>query len=431
MKTVVLYCKGCAAKGAAAGRGACMQLDFFNTLKRLAAVQDVQALCVAPPFAELQGFDFGLRNALDPHFDWTDFAEVLLQNIPQYTLLQATDTFGVRYLLFRLPGQEKTFYVVGPWTRGEQLAERKEWTRKNFSKEAAAATDEYYNNMCRMNEAEESNLTGYVLALIEALDWERRFCVERQMEYLPLNFRPERSYFERQSFQQEIPYTMLEQRYETENAMLDCVAHGDEAGCFAQLQRMKRYGYHGRFTKGLYSLKNKMVIFNTLLRKAIERSQVHPYYIDRISAHYAGLIEHMTEQEEKQLNEAMVKDYCAYVRRYSLKNYSPLIRKVINQINLEMCSDLSLKALAALCHVSPSYLSTLFKQEIGTTLTEFVNTQRMGRAAELLVSDERSISAIAEQVGILDVNYFTKMFKANYGLTPSQYRKKHRAQSGV
>lgn len=93
-----------------------------------------------------------------------------------------------------------------------------------------------------------------------------------------------------------------------------------------------------------------------------------------------------------------------------------------------MVDQLSPKSLAAMYYISPSYLSSLFKQDTGTTLTDFINTQRIQRAANLLSSTEQNISVVAEQVGILDVNYFTKMFKKSMGSTPTQYRRQSRAR---
>ena len=60
-----------------------------------------------------------------------------------------------------------------------------------------------------------------------------------------------------------------------------------------------------------------LTVMNTLLRKAIERSNIHPYYIDEISSRYALMIENMVDEESWPLVQTMVKEYCAYVRRYS------------------------------------------------------------------------------------------------------------------
>ena len=87
-----------------------------------------------------------------------------------------------------------------------------------------------------------------------------------------------------------------------------------------------------------------------------------------------------------------------------------------------------MKSLAAMCYISPSYLSNLFKRETGTTLIDYINTQRTQRAAHLLVDTKQSVAAIAAQVGILDVNYFARLFKKSLGQTPTQYRRSHRTE---
>ena len=59
-------------------------------------------------------------------------------------------------------------------------------------------------------------------------------------------------------------------------------------------------------------------------------------------------------------------------------------------------------------------------------LIDYINTQRVNRAAQLLVQNNHTIAAVAEEVGILDVNYFTKIFKKTLGVTPTRYRREHK-----
>ena len=135
----------------------------------------------------------------------------------------------------------------------------------------------------------------------------------------------------------------------------------------------------------------------------------------------------MTDLNDPSMIWDMVRQYCAYVQRYSVKDYTPLVQKVINHINLNLAEPMSLKSLAAMCFISPSYLSSLFKQDTGTTIVDYINTQRVDRAAVLLATTDRSIAAVAAAVGILDVNYFTKIFKKQLGITPTQYRREKKA----
>ena len=65
-----------------------MQLDPLLVLKRLATGYDNKCLRVAVPFAGLQNFDYGLRKALDPQFDWEAFGKLLIENTTEHVLYQ-------------------------------------------------------------------------------------------------------------------------------------------------------------------------------------------------------------------------------------------------------------------------------------------------------------------------------------------------------
>ena len=74
-------------------------------------------------------------------------------------------------------------------------------------------------------------------------------------------------------------------------------------------------------------------------------------------------------------------------------------------------------------NVNPNYLSTIFKKELEITLTEFINQQRIHIAVKLLNTTDLQIQDVAWNVGMNDVNYFTKLFKKAVGVTPSCYKK--------
>lgn len=170
-------------------------------------------------------------------------------------------------------------------------------------------------------------------------------------------------------------------------------------------------------------MKNYTIILNTLLRKAAEAGAVHPLHIDSLSARFARKIELAASTKAiDALQKEMVHKYCLLVKNHSLKGYSLLIRKVIIQIDADLTADLSLRAQAELLNVNSSYLSTLFKKETGSTLTEYVNRKRIEYAIFLLNTTSLQIQTIAQYCGIPDVNYFAKTFKKHIGKTPKEYR---------
>lgn len=400
-----------------------MQVDLLMMLERIATAHNMITERVKEPFEGLEGFDYGLRSALDPYFDWKEFGRQILANTPEHTLMFAEGVFGMNYLLFRIPDEEDTVFMMGPWVMNPRTPESKEWAIRNFGEKGNEAIQYYYDGIRVLN---DEAFFATMIAIVGTVMPEDDYHVDKKKEFLPFIFKPDRRYLSEPDFQQEIPVAILEERYACENRILEAVARGDAESALSACHQMTRFNYNGRFTGTLYQAKAKMTVFNTLMRKSIERSKIHPYYIDRISSRYAQIIENMTEVDNNRLIWDMVREYCSYVRMYSLKDYSPLVQKVINHINLNLSQPLSLKDLAAMCYISPPYLSNLFKQEVGVTLTDYINTQRIHRAARLLSTTDTKVSSVAESVGILDGNYFTKIFKRIMGMTPTEYRRRHR-----
>ena len=69
-----------------------------------------------------------------------------------------------------------------------------------------------------------------------------------------------------------------------------------------------------------------------------------------------------------------------------------------------------------------SYFSSLFKKETGQTLTDYVNHRRIDYACHLLTTTRLQIQTVAQHCGIVDVQYFSKIFKRLTGKTPKAYR---------
>ena len=79
--------------------------------------------------------------------------------------------------------------------------------------------------------------------------------------------------------------------------------------------------------------------------------------------------------------------------------------------------------MARASNVSGTYLSKLFKEEMGTGFTEYVTKVRLEEAEKLLADTVLSIMEIAAAVGYPDEKYFSRLFKKSTGIKPSEYRK--------
>jgi two-component system response regulator YesN len=100
------------------------------------------------------------------------------------------------------------------------------------------------------------------------------------------------------------------------------------------------------------------------------------------------------------------------------------IQKVIGYIKDHLAADFTLKDIADQIYLNESYLSTLFKNEMGETFSEYVLKLRMKRASELLLSSAIPIQEISPLVGYPNYGYFSQVFRRFYGKSPSNFRKR-------
>lgn len=104
--------------------------------------------------------------------------------------------------------------------------------------------------------------------------------------------------------------------------------------------------------------------------------------------------------------------------KYNLK----LIQKVKEYILNNIHKDITLEGAADYVHLSPNYLSKIFKQIEGNTFIGFVTNIRIEKACSLLKEGRYKVNAVSSMVGFNDVKYFYKVFKKVTGFSPTDYK---------
>ncbi|MBQ2987178.1 MAG: PocR ligand-binding domain-containing protein [Tyzzerella sp.] len=112
-----------------------------------------------------------------------------------------------------------------------------------------------------------------------------------------------------------------------------------------------------------------------------------------------------------------------WLNRIVKLNNSDLGQEIRLYIATHLTENLSVDTICSKYNISPSGLYQLFQKVFGCGVVKIIREERIKRAKELLLDSNFSISDIASQVGILDANYFIRVFKAETGMTPGEYRK--------
>ena len=369
--------------------------------------------------------DMGIREYLNLNQDYDELFNIKTEIGVVYKIV---DPFFCNYIFIPLPDtQDNSVLIVGPYTKKvitkESIAEKT--IEYGVSKEIEKQIQNFFSVVPYLYD------DGMVMTLVNCLCETIYGALENfTIKVQTISQLTDTSFFNKPTTSDKnddpwITIQMLERRYKAENTLIDAVSQGllhKAEMIFANIKPSA--SLETRIPDPLRNAKNFMIILNTLLRKAAEQGSVHILYIDSVSSDFAHKIEAIETLEEiDELFYYMVKKYCRLVNKHSSKNYSLLVQKAILHIDADITADLSLKNLSATLGVTPSYLSTLFKKEIGMPLTEYVNKHRTEKAKQLLLSSNLQVQQIAQSCGILDVNYFTKIFKKYTGKTPNEYRK--------
>lgn len=107
------------------------------------------------------------------------------------------------------------------------------------------------------------------------------------------------------------------------------------------------------------------------------------------------------------------------------KEYSALVMHVLDYVEKNYSSEISLEDCAERFNCSYTYLSRAFKQETGMRFVEYVNQCRLKKAKSLLIRNAFSMKEIVEKAGFRNYNYFFKVFKESEGITPSEFSAKN------
>ena len=115
------------------------------------------------------------------------------------------------------------------------------------------------------------------------------------------------------------------------------------------------------------------------------------------------------------------------IEKYDLnlksKELSPCVTKAIRYIRQHLSAQLEVEEIARYAYVSKSTLTKKFNKELSMSVINYVYDTIMFEAGQLLSNSNMSVFAVSEKFGFTDQFYFSKRFKAKFGMSPREYRK--------
>ncbi len=347
-----------------------------------------------------------------------------LQNAEDRTIYKLTTSFKLCYIFLLLPEKNRNnVFVVGPFLP-KTLEPRRVFEigeRNSVAPQNQKLLEGYFASIPVLSDS------SHVFAMLDTFaetiwDGESYSFVDLNGDAVS-SYRKENTALGDEENNVLLSMELMEKRYAFENELMRAVSQGHDhkiSGFFSELGSMP---FERRFADPLRDYKNYCIIMNTLLRKAAESGGVHPLYLDEISSFFAIKIEQVSSSAAVQeLMTEMYRSYCRLVRKHSMKNYSTPVRRAIATIHADLSGKLSLHVLAEKQGLSSGYLSTVFKKETGKTVTDYILSERMQLAMHLLSTTKLQIQTVALHCGVVDVQYFSKLFKKYAGMTPKEYR---------
>ena len=133
---------------------------------------------------------------------------------------------------------------------------------------------------------------------------------------------------------------------------------------------------------------------------------------------------------EKDVLQQWLRRHCLWlhesIRQARDSSTQSLIRKAKEYVHSHYQDEgLSLDDICETLGISNSYFSSVFKKDTGNSFIGYLTEYRMEKAARMLVETTEKSYMIAKSVGYTDANYFSYVFKRQYGVSPSKYRSEY------
>lgn len=351
---------------------------------------------------------------LQPHY----FKE-LLKEVHKEQCIILTDCIHMHLILFQI---NEDIYAAGPFFSlyFTEIDCRKILQTLKIDSISSSILLDYFNRYPQISETDALHI---VTTLI------KQICHITEINVKEIN--DERIYSMDDSFshQKKINYTMsLTEHYQVEKTFMHDIEEGKVADALKKFNKMSS-NVAPLISLGT-TLENERIsaaILRTTIRIAAENAGMPAVVIDQLSSRSSAAVRAATKPEEIRLEKTkLIEVFCNEIQQEKKKKYSNLTITAINTMERMYSQGITIQQLADELNTSTHTLDRIFHAETNQTPSAYLLDIRMGNAQLLLANTDIAIQDISNRIGIFDANYFVKIFRRKFHVTPSQYRKIHR-----
>ncbi|MBS4210496.1 response regulator [Bacillus sp. FJAT-50079] len=207
-----------------------------------------------------------------------------------------------------------------------------------------------------------------------------------------------------------------------EAKLLDAVEIGNVTAAEEALERLL-LGFQQKVNEDRLRFIPFIVDTLTSLRKRLSSIDTVQLYFDQEIDSLLSAFEPQNSLEEINQRVKQFIIYCVKTVNMCRQQSCPDIlfncKKILDE---QYKLDLTLTMIAQMVGVTPSYLSRLFKKEVGINFVDYLQQIRINKAKDLLNIPNMKILEVSEMVGFNNAEYFSRIFKRFTGITPQNYR---------
>lgn len=207
-----------------------------------------------------------------------------------------------------------------------------------------------------------------------------------------------------------------------EKNLKTAVLRGEKSSAFQMLNEMLAHIYvYSDFD--INAVKARLLELLVILSRATIEAGADPTETFRLSENFILQIKSYVDIDQLAFwISDIIRRFIVQAFDLAQVKHSDAVFKITNYIKKNCSEKVTLDSMAKEVYLSKSYLSSIFKQETGMSLTAYITKVRVEKSKKMLLDHGISLAAISCQCGFKDQSYFTKVFKKETGISPKKFR---------